>query len=340
MSSTSCKVYVLTNVISNKIYIGQTWEENVEDRMGGKGSGYHGSCYLFNAIQKNGVENFKYTVLEICFDQEMADYFEKYYIRTFNSQDGDIGYNIADGGGAPMQGKHHTEEVKAKISATTKGRKLPPAQVAKSAKSREIPQEKQKKIVEAYKNNEFVGKIFKTFGINKSGLYRVLRRANIPLRGQKVATNNFTGKQHSPATKAKMKQSAKKTWAKRKSTNLSKDELLIDHLKNIKRAIRHQNDFRILCDKKTKLDKDERAGFVICDLLCRDNIEDNKKYENDIEEYIMESSINLFDRCYEMIISKKFSIVMYVFNILDIPHSQLLQIFTTAIKLVQNKSFL
>jgi group I intron endonuclease len=215
MSSTNCKIYVLTNTINNKIYIGQTWEENVEDRMGRNGSGYHGSQYLFNAIKYHGVENFKYTVLEICFDKELADYFEKYYIKIFNTQNRDIGYNIAEGGGAPMQGQHHTPETKAKISATTKGRKLPPEQVAKSAKSREMPQERQVKIVEAYKSNEFVSKIFETFGINTSGLYRILKRFKTPRRGQK-GPNNWTGKQHSPETKAKMSKSAEKLWQDRK----------------------------------------------------------------------------------------------------------------------------
>jgi group I intron endonuclease len=252
MSSTICKIYVLTNIKNNKIYIGQTWEEDVEDRKGTDGRSYGGCSRLFAAIQEYGIENFKYSILELCYAQNMADYFETYFIRIFNTQNEDIGYNLKAGGssgahseatiqkmvlahteerkaknsemmkkrhatqGHPMKGQHHTEEIKEQISKTLTGRVLPPEQVAKSAKSREMPQEKQKKIAEMYKTDEFVDKILETFGIKTSGLYRVLRRFDVPLRGQKI--NNGTGKQHTEETKAKMAQSQKEMWAKRKAT--------------------------------------------------------------------------------------------------------------------------
>ena len=56
----SCKIYLLKNNVNNKIYIGQTWAERLEDRMGKNGSQYKNSAYIYNAIKKYGAENFSY----------------------------------------------------------------------------------------------------------------------------------------------------------------------------------------------------------------------------------------------------------------------------------------
>jgi group I intron endonuclease len=202
--------------MNNKIYIGQTWQENVEDRM--NGNGYSGSIHLFSAIKYHGVENFKYTVLEICFDQELADYFEKYYIKIFNTQNRDIGYNIAEGGGAPMQGKHHTPEAKAKISVASTGRKPSPESIAKRIKTRTKPLPPittQDAMIKDYLIGMKISDMRDKYDVFSKVIYRVLDFSKIPKRGQK-GPNNFTGKQHTPETKAKMSKSAEKLWQDRK----------------------------------------------------------------------------------------------------------------------------
>lgn len=136
----TCKIYLLTNNINKKIYVGQTWSENVEDRMGREGRGYSNSPYIFNAINKYGAENFTYQILTTCEDQETADILEDEYINLYDSRNHDIGYNIKQGGSAGKHseetkrkisenvprywlGKHLSEESKKKISEKNTGRK-------------------------------------------------------------------------------------------------------------------------------------------------------------------------------------------------------------------------
>ncbi len=110
--NTICSIYLLTNTVNGKCYVGQTWL-SLNKRMGGKNGGnYKHSIYLYNALQKYGTEKFKYTVLAQCSDQSLADELEKDFITQYNSMDPQFGYNIKAGGSA---GKH-SEETKAKIS--------------------------------------------------------------------------------------------------------------------------------------------------------------------------------------------------------------------------------
>ena len=103
-------IYKTTNLINNKIYIGQ----DSKDREGYLGSG----SLLRYAIRKYGRENFKKEVLEICATKEELDAAEKKWIEFYHSQDKTIGYNIAFGGegGSTRHGQHNTEEQNRKIS--------------------------------------------------------------------------------------------------------------------------------------------------------------------------------------------------------------------------------
>lgn len=107
----SCKIYLLKNNVNNKIYIGQTWAERLEDRMGKNGSQYKNSAYIYNAIKKYGAENFSYDLLAEVSSQEEADLLEGGYIIEYNSRNNRIGYNLRSGGSC---GKH-SEETKEKI---------------------------------------------------------------------------------------------------------------------------------------------------------------------------------------------------------------------------------
>lgn len=110
-----CTIYVLTNEVNGKIYIGQSWYP-LNIRMGKYGENYKHSIYLYNAIKKYGADKFKYDILDVCYDQDTADFLENFYIEKYNSRDHNIGYNIKTGGNAGC----HSEETKAKISATLK----------------------------------------------------------------------------------------------------------------------------------------------------------------------------------------------------------------------------
>lgn len=116
-SGDTCFIYLLTNIVNDKIYIGQTWLP-LHLRMGKDGSNYKNSVYLHNAIVKYGADNFKYEVLVKCEDQETADSLEEYYIDQYNSRNHEIGYNLKQGG----RGGKHSEETKEKIRNSIKNK--------------------------------------------------------------------------------------------------------------------------------------------------------------------------------------------------------------------------
>jgi group I intron endonuclease len=104
-------IYKTTNIVNNKIYIGQTRFIN---------ENYFGSGVLIlNAIEKYGKENFKKEIIDSAQSQEELDEKEKFWIKEFNSQDKNIGYNIADGGWNSFT---MNDDIKKKISTTLKGK--------------------------------------------------------------------------------------------------------------------------------------------------------------------------------------------------------------------------
>jgi group I intron endonuclease len=117
-------IYKITNIITNKCYIGETKEKNPETRWKQhkrtieKGIGCPA---LQNAVKKYGIDNFIFKVLIICFDEERFK-FEKEYIKKYNSISPN-GYNLTSGGeGGGFIGKKHSQETVNKISNTLKNK--------------------------------------------------------------------------------------------------------------------------------------------------------------------------------------------------------------------------
>lgn len=112
-------IYKITNTITNKCYIGETKKSNPELRWNEhkrkieKGIGCPA---LQDAVKKYGIDNFKFTVLIICFDEDRFK-FEKEYIKKYNSLSPN-GYNLTAGGG--FYNKKHTNETIKKITQTSK----------------------------------------------------------------------------------------------------------------------------------------------------------------------------------------------------------------------------
>ncbi len=154
-------IYKITNLINNKIYIGQTtagfnrrysyfgnndiervykYHKHYKDI-----EGYY-NPHLLNAIEKYGFDNFKVDkVFDIAFSKEELDIKEQSWISIYNSFEN--GYNRCEGGKGskgkkhtdewkenhsnimkgennPFYGKHHTEETKKKLSKCFKGKTL------------------------------------------------------------------------------------------------------------------------------------------------------------------------------------------------------------------------
>ncbi|MBO3398412.1 hypothetical protein JJB71_12765 [Clostridium perfringens] len=149
-------IYLTTNIINNKKYIGKKQSKTFISSY--KGSG----VILKKAIEKYGKENFKVKVLEWCDSIKDLNFAEKKWIKNLNAVYDKSFYNIAQGGDggntycgksyeelqkiykqrslnmmgknnpmygrnrsgklSPMYGKHVSEETKRKISLANKGR--------------------------------------------------------------------------------------------------------------------------------------------------------------------------------------------------------------------------
>ncbi len=106
------KIYKITNLINNKIYIGQT-KNSINERFKGHcTAARQGIKYRFYyAIRKHGEENFKIELLEIANSIEEACELEKNYIKKYQSTHPSIGYNATSGGtGGWMIGRLSEEE--------------------------------------------------------------------------------------------------------------------------------------------------------------------------------------------------------------------------------------
>ena len=132
------KIYKYTNVITGKVYIGQT-SKSLEERAQNNGLNYRGSRRFYEAICDYSRDSFEPEILEEVETAEEANEREIYYIKLFNSTNPEDGYNIGLGGDNhvvseetrkiisqkakerykdptknPMYGRKHTEETKQK----------------------------------------------------------------------------------------------------------------------------------------------------------------------------------------------------------------------------------
>lgn len=83
-------IYLITNKINGKIYIGKHSTDNLND-------GYMGSGVLIKkAEQKYGLENFTKEYLAFCDTEEKLNWLECFYIKKYNAKE--VGYNLTDGG--------------------------------------------------------------------------------------------------------------------------------------------------------------------------------------------------------------------------------------------------
>ena len=161
-------VYVTTNLVNGKMYVGQRKIKYKNKNNSWKT--YLGSGKLLKAaIKKHGKEKFRRKIIDIAFNQEELNSLEYYYTKVFNSVDNDQWYNLHYGGEVgykmhynlseegrknqlkhhPWKGKHHTEETKEKMRKAAKLR-----EENKKKNNYQVSEETRKKLSQAGKGRE------------------------------------------------------------------------------------------------------------------------------------------------------------------------------------------
>lgn len=139
MKGNKCGLYKITNIVNNKIIIGQSTKLN--DRWSQHKSilrkNEHHNPHLQSAWNKYGEKSFKFEIIFVCAPQDL-DAAEIKFIKEYDSTDKKIGYNIQKGGekvvhseesrrkiSEAKKGSKHSEETKIKMSEAKKGERHP-----------------------------------------------------------------------------------------------------------------------------------------------------------------------------------------------------------------------
>lgn len=166
-------IYVTTNLVNNKRYIGQK-----KISKGSKWENYLGSGLAFKkALKKYGKDNFDRKIIEIAFSYEELNMFEYFYSVKFNTLSDRQWYNLCYGGGG-LKGIKFTEEHKNKLKQSKIGDKNPNY-------NRIYTEEEKRKFSERMKGK------------------------NNPMYGTKGELSPNYGRHHSKGTKRKMSEAAK-----------------------------------------------------------------------------------------------------------------------------------
>lgn len=113
------RIYKITNLVNDKVYIGKTsktlderFKKHCENALGGQTN----SPLFYEAIRKHGKKNFKIEGICEAEDEENLNKLERYYIKEYDAQNLEKGYNIHHGGGGVMM----NDAMREKISETLK----------------------------------------------------------------------------------------------------------------------------------------------------------------------------------------------------------------------------
>lgn len=157
-------IYLITNKINGKKYVGQTQQADINDRWRHHKNKMSVGRFLLNAYNKYGIDNFKFQIICICFDSD-CDKYEEFYIKKFDCL-APNGYNLMSGG---HSFKHHpdslkkmsesikaykklnpqicTEETRKKLSESLKGEKHPNFNKPMSEEQKQKISESRKKLI-------------------------------------------------------------------------------------------------------------------------------------------------------------------------------------------------
>lgn len=221
-------IYKITNVINNKIYIGQTNNPNSRWSKHKYDAKHNKNLLISRAIRKYGISNFIFDVIVTCRTQCDVNITEEQVIKQFDSCNKSKGYNVSLGGMASlypqiiknkisnslkqfyksnphhMKNKKMPDDWKNNISKSSMGKlgsnknkkfsnewklKLSKSQIGKSKLSkRKFLPEIENQIFSLYRDGKSAYSLAKQFNCAKNTIISILKRNNVPIR--KINSNN------------------------------------------------------------------------------------------------------------------------------------------------------
>lgn len=205
-------IYLIHNILNNKVYVGKTndpphrWRKHLETAGSDRERERY---YIHRAIAKYGVDNFVFCILQQLDNENDQNLAEQYWIKFFNSKNNKYGYNLTDGGEGTTgrviseatrqkmrekaTGRKHTEETKELLKQISTGRKHTPEAKAKMSAAnigKVLSDDHCEKISKARKGMIFTEEHKENISKGKTGKY--------------MSNNNpFFGKTHTEEVKEK-----------------------------------------------------------------------------------------------------------------------------------------
>lgn len=245
-------IYRIKNKITKKYYIGESKKKDVKWRWNEHKKTIEknkGCPALRDAVKKYGIENFEFSVLIICFDDERFKY-EKEYIKKYNSVVPN-GYNITNGGeGGGFQGKKHTEQMKTDLRNKSKQKYIDNPELKTQISERN-------KII--MKNPEIRDKIKN--GLLNSEKWKKAKEEN--------RAGNYKNNKHSEEMKNKISEGVKKHYANNQKTkNKISEGMKKYHANNLNTIIHNQETKNKISEGLKKyhektIEKDNKLGTKI-----------------------------------------------------------------------------
>lgn len=190
-------IYKITNVLDNKVYIGQTIR-TLKIRWNSHCCKSSTTTHIARAIKKHGKENFIIEQIDSASTIEELNEKEIYWINKYNSMDQSVGYNLRSGG----ENFIVSDVTRTRISKANLGKKKGP-----------LSDEHKSKISAFFKGR-------KNPGYKKRSGYK--RKSPTPEQIEKMR-ERYTGRIHSEETKKKMSEVKKgKVRSEEHKKNLSK----------------------------------------------------------------------------------------------------------------------
>lgn len=221
-SGTIWRIYVITNMLNNKKYVGLT--NNLSKRWNKHYNANGSSPALHSAIQKYGVNNFDFQHYADTFGADSAKTIEINLIAELNTL-APFGYNLTSGGEGSLK---PSDELRKKLSIAHTGKK----------QSEETKKKRSDSLKKAYANGTHKGTKGKKFTLTDEAKNKISvskSGSNNPMFGKNVSDtrkseiskqfkgNTFKlGTKASNATKEKMSKAQKLRWEVKKAIEKAK----------------------------------------------------------------------------------------------------------------------